>query len=154
MIATNPFVILSYVGGPALLTNATSLFVLSSSNRFALAIEAARAVAERCGDGRDEKDELRDTRKRVDLLVRALASFNVAAAMFSLGTLASIAGAAIAEIQNARILLVVIGGAAIVGVAGFIAFVTGTISLVFEARLIARIIARESRLALIRAGHA
>ena len=53
MSATNPFVILSYVGGPALLTNATGLFVLSTSNRFARAIDRARALAGR-SDGSSE----------------------------------------------------------------------------------------------------
>jgi hypothetical protein len=151
---TNPFVVLSYVGGPALLTNATSLFVLSTSNRFARAIDRARVLAERPDESGAVLDELRDAHRRVDLIVRALTSFYFAAAMFALGTLATIAGAAIADIQNSPILNAVIGGAAIVGVAGFLAFVTGAICLVFEARLTARMISREARSAFTRAARA
>lgn len=150
-MTTNPFVVLSYVGGPALLTNATSLFILSTSNRFARAIDRARALANRPDKGSDVLDELRDAHKRVDLIVRALTSFYFAAAMFALGTLATIAGAAVAEIQNAPILSVVIVGAAMVGIAGFVAFMVGAISLVFEARITARMIALESRSAFARA---
>jgi hypothetical protein len=110
-VTTNPFVVLSYVGGPALLTNATSLFILSTSNRFARAIDRARALSERSDNGMDVLEELKDAHKRVDLIVRALTSFYVAAAMFALGTLATITGAAIAEVQSAPILTVVIAGA-------------------------------------------
>jgi len=150
-MTTNPFVVLSYVGGPALLTNATSLFILSTSNRFARAIDRARVLAERSDNGIDVLEELKDAHKRVDLIVRALTSFYVAAAMFALGTLATIAGAAVAEVQNAPILTVVIAGAAIVGVAGFVAFMAGAISLVFEARITAKMIALEARSAFARA---
>src|SRR5579863_6631064 len=129
-MTTNPFVVLSYVGGPALLTNATSLFVLSTSNRFARAIDRARVLAEQPEQSEDVLAELRDAHTRVDLIVRALTSFYFAAAMFALGTLAIITGAAVAEIWNSSIFNAVIGGAAVVGVAGFLAFVTGAISLV------------------------
>lgn len=80
-------------------------------------------------------------------IVRALTSFYFAAAMFALGTLTTIAGAAVAEIQNAPILNVVIGGAAMVGAAGFLAFVMGASCLVVEARVTARMISREARMA-------
>lgn len=153
-MSTNPLVVLSYVGGPALLTNATSLFVLSTSNRFARSIDRARALAERPDQGDDVLAELRDAHRRVDLIVRALTSFYFAAAMFALGTLAIITGAAVAEIWNSSVLNSVIGGAAVVGVAGFLAFVTGAISLVFEARITARMIAREAESAFARAARA
>ena len=148
---TNAFVVLSYVGGPALLTNATSLFILSTSNRFARAIDRARVLAERPDQGDSVLEELRDAHRRVGLIVRALTSFYFAAAMFALGTLAIIAGAAVAEILNAPILNAVIGGAALVGFAGFLAFVSGAISLVIEARVTARMIAREAKIAYARA---
>lgn len=111
-MTTNRFVVLSYVGGPALLTNATSLLVLSTSNRFARAIDRARVLAERSDQAGAVLDELRDAHRRVDFIVRALTSFYFAAAMFALGPLATIAGAAISEIQNLPILNAVIGGAA------------------------------------------
>ena len=150
-MTANPFVMLSYVGGPALLTNATSLFILSTSNRFARAIDRARVLAEQPDQGKEVLDELRDAHRRVNLIVRALSSFYFAAAMFALGTLATIAGAAIAEIQNAPILNVVIAGAAIVGIGGFVAFVSGAICLVIEARVTARMISREAKMAFARA---
>jgi hypothetical protein len=148
MSATNPFVVLSYVGGPALLTNATSLFILSTSNRFARAVDRARALAGQVGMA----DELRAVHRRVTLIARAMTSFYFAAAMFALGTLGSIAGAAAAEVLDTKIVGTVIVGAAIVGLAGFVAFVIGSVGLVFEVRIAARMIAREAQSALSGAG--
>ena len=44
--STNPFVVLSYVGGPAVLTNAAALLLLSTSNRFARAVDRSRFLAD------------------------------------------------------------------------------------------------------------
>ena len=150
MTDANPFVVLSYVGGPALLTNATSLFVLSTSNRFARAIDRARALAERPEQDAESLGELRLAHRRVELIVRALTSFYLAAATFAMGTLGSIAGAAVLEIQNPTMFDLVVAGAALLGIVGFLAFVTGAVCLIFEARLAARAIAREAHMALSR----
>ena len=47
MALANPFIVLSYVGGPAVLTSATSLLVLSTSNRFARAVDRSRLLSEK-----------------------------------------------------------------------------------------------------------
>lgn len=149
-MTTNPFVVLSYVGGPALLTNASSVFIMSTANRFARAIDRARALALQ-GDtlpGEDRIAELRLAHRRVDLIARAMQCFYFAAAMFALGTLASIAGAAVSEMQNLPIFDIVVAGAALVGFAGFLAFITGAFSLVLESRLAARSVAAEADAAL------
>ncbi|HEX2593212.1 MAG TPA: DUF2721 domain-containing protein [Rhizomicrobium sp.] len=150
MAATNPFVVLSYVGGPALLTNASSVFIMSTANRFARAIDRARALSLQ-GDtlpGEDRIAEIRLAHRRVDLIARAMQCFYFAAGMFALGTLASIAGAVVSEIQNAQIFDAVVLGAAAVGFAGFIAFITGAFNLVIESRLAARAVAIEADAAL------
>ncbi len=43
-IIDNPFTALSLIGAPAILTNASSLLALSTSNRFAHAIDRARVL--------------------------------------------------------------------------------------------------------------
>jgi hypothetical protein len=45
MLSNNPFIVLSYVSGPAILTNAAALLLLSTSNRFARAIDRSRELA-------------------------------------------------------------------------------------------------------------
>jgi hypothetical protein len=150
MASTNPFVVLSYVGGPALLTNASSVFIMSTANRFARAIDRARALALQ-GDvlpGEDRIAELQLAHRRVDLIARAMQCFYFAAAMFALGTLASIAGAAVTEMQGLPVFEIVVAGAAVVGLAGFVAFITGAVSLVMESRLAAKAVAQEADAAI------
>jgi hypothetical protein len=149
-MAANPFVVLSYVGGPALLTNASSVFIMSTANRFARAIDRARELAKQSPANAepDRIEELKLAHRRVDLIARAMSCFYFAAAMFALGTLASIAGAALTESNIAAVFDAVVGGAALVGLAGFIAFVTGAVSLVLESRMAALAVAREADAAI------
>jgi hypothetical protein len=147
-MTSNPLALISYVGGPALLSNATALFILSTSNRFARSLDRARTLAEQPGESAEAQEELRDAHRRVRLIVRALTNFYFAAAVFALGTLAAIAGAALAEIQNAPMLSVIVGGAGVIGILGFVAFTVGAICLVIEARITERMFAREAKVAL------
>jgi hypothetical protein len=148
---TNPFVVLSYVSGPALLTNATSLLLLSTTNRFARTIDRSRYlsnVLSQAPGGRDnanEAEELRIVGRRIRLIGRAIAAFYLAAAMFALATVMSILGAVIAEETGGTALLdtIVISAVALGGV-GFAAFVAAALALVIEARLAIRALARES----------
>ena len=76
---TNPFVVLSYVSGPALLTNATSLILLSTTNRFARAIDRSRQLTALLGKPSPERlltveaDELRTVGRRIRLIGLAIA---------------------------------------------------------------------------------
>src|SRR5258708_39348357 len=44
-LATNPFGILTFIVAPAILTNASTVMALGTSNRFARAIDRARALS-------------------------------------------------------------------------------------------------------------
>ena len=152
---TNPFVVLSYVSGPALLTNATSLLLLSTTNRFARTIDRSRfltAALNQAPSGRDntvEAAELRIVGRRIRLIGTAIAAFYLAAAMFALATVMSILGAVIAEETGAATLLdVIVVSAVSLGGVGFAAFVAAALALVIEARLAIRALARESAAAV------
>src|SRR5258706_7661892 len=102
-LSTNPFTVLSYVSGPALLTNATALMLLSTSNRFARAIDRSRSLVkyiEGIGGPRSKEaaaEELIMSRDRVRLIARALSRFYLATGFFALATMTSIAGAVLGE---------------------------------------------------------
>jgi hypothetical protein len=152
---TNPFVVLSYVSGPALLTNATSLLLLSTTNRFARTIDRSRfltSALSRMPDGSGntlEADELRIVGRRIRLIGTAIAAFYLAAAMFALATVMSILGAVIAqEIGTTTLLDVIIVSAVALGGIGFAAFVAAALALVIEARLAIGALARESAAAI------
>ncbi len=77
MATENPFSVLSYIVAPALLTNTTALLLMGTTNRFARAVDRARAVAERVTKGvagaDPELDRLTETelgicRRRVNII--------------------------------------------------------------------------------------
>ncbi|MFL6691033.1 MAG: DUF2721 domain-containing protein [Alphaproteobacteria bacterium] len=147
MALSNPFILLSYVGGPALLTNATTLFVLSTSNRFARAVDRSRILAEKLSGGGPARpswrQEMPEVHHRVLLIGRALVCFYLAAACFAVATLGSIAGAVLSEALHAPYLSGVVTIALITGVIGFCAFITGAVLLVVESRTAVGSLSRE-----------
>lgn len=145
----SPFVVLSYVGGPALLTNATSVFILSTSNRFARAIDRARLLSEKPQEQRQAFAwELQSVHGRVALMARAMACLYVALTCFALGTAIAIAGAATAEFITGNILVVAFAAAGLAGAIGFAAFVIGAACLVMESRAAMTAVLREADAAL------
>lgn len=138
---TNPFTVLSYVSGPALLTNATALMLLSTSNRFGRAVDRSRFLVsylENLGGARSKSgaaQELVLTQKRLRLIGAALSHFYLAAGMFAMATMISIAGAVLGEYIGGIAFEAVIAFAAVCGFVGFTALVAGSISLIWESRL-------------------
>jgi hypothetical protein len=148
--ATNPFIVLSYVSGPALLTNATSLLLLSTTNRFGRSIDRSRVLAARLSDPTARTSapslerQMAMVQRRVGLMARALFGLYLSAAMFALATLASIVGAAMAELVHGTVLTLIVAAATVSGVVGFIAFVTAAAAMVAESRLAMRSLALEA----------
>lgn len=132
----NPFIVLSYVGGPAILTNAAALLLLSTSNRFARAVDRSRFLTDRADAlSAATRNELAVSGRRVRLIARAMTCLYLSAAMFSLATLLSVAGAVFAAFITGAAFGAVVTAAACSGLIGFGAFVAGAIMLVVESRL-------------------
>ena len=68
------FQVLTFIAAPALLTNASSVLVLSTSNRFARAIDRVRYLAEQ-DPSELHRHELPLVGRRVLMLNRALTAF-------------------------------------------------------------------------------
>ena len=101
-IQSNPFVILTFIVAPAILTNASALMVLSTSNRFARAVDRARDLSRQVEQARkahnlqllDRLDsELLLTERRAVLLLRAIRAFYFSLGGFAFGAFVSLAGA-------------------------------------------------------------
>lgn len=159
---SNPFTVLSYVSGPALLTNATALMLLSTSNRFARAVDRTRELVkylDGVGGSRSKADaaqELVVTQDRVRLIVRALIHFYFAAGAFVMATMISIAGGVSGEYIGGLAFDAVLMVGVLCGAAGFMTLVSGSVSLVVESRLAARTLrleAEEAVTAIHRALH-
>ena len=93
-LVTNPFAVLTFIAAPAILTNASSVMALGTSNRFARAIDRARALAaevERRAAMPEDLARLRIKQlhfasRRVLLLVRALTAFYLSLGSFAAAT--------------------------------------------------------------------
>ena len=140
---TNPFAALTLIAAPAVLTNASSVLIMSTSNRLARAVDRARTMtaelerATQAGTApaRGELAELAATEQRALMLLHALRSFYVALGGFAASALLSLMGAVLAPIfpgSLARPLEVV---AVLTGVVAVGGLVKGTLLLVRETRI-------------------
>src|SRR5262245_24903142 len=151
-LTANPFAVLTFIVAPAILTNASSVMALGTSNRFARAIDRARALATELRDREGELDAAARFRvrllgyanRRARLLVRALTTFYLSLGAFAAASLTTLLGAVFAAVQSDVLrdaAMVVAFGCGVVGVAGL---VSGSAILVFETRLTLAVVAEES----------
>ena len=155
-LANNPFAVLSFIAAPALLTNTSSLLTLATSNRFARAVDRARALAGRLegaapADSGSEEGrlllwQLESAELRVLRIIRALSAFYFAVGAFGLGTLASLVGSALEFLRwgaagQGAFWLALLAVAS--GVGGLI---TGSSLLVLESRLTGNVLRAEADL--------
>jgi hypothetical protein len=100
-LPANPFAVLSFIVAPAILTNASTLLILSTSTRLARAVDRARELSrelETCATPVSAMDaqrlrELDLAEERSVLLVRALRVFYLAVSGFASAALVSLIGA-------------------------------------------------------------
>jgi len=149
----NPFAALTFIAAPALLTNASSLLLMGTTNRLARAVDRVRALAshlEHCTPGEQIVAEadlgmMPLAEMRVRIIVRAMTAFYLAVGSFSFGTMLALVGAALVtpahEEARTWVLRLTIG-ACVIGVA---AIMSGSLALVFESRITFRILVEEAR---------
>lgn len=157
LLADNPFAVLSLISGPALLTNATGLLTLSTSNRFGLAIDRSRTlvrVLESREDTAHTALHLRQTERveqRIMLLLHALRAFYLSIGSFAAASLVSLVGAALVSSGQPLVFRLIIGLALLTGIIGIGGLVWGCSMLVHETQLAALNVRDE--LALVREIH-
>lgn len=157
LLADNPFAVLSLISGPALLTNATGLLTLSTSNRFGLAIDRSRTLVKILESREDNAHlalHLRQTdrvEQRIMLLLNALRAFYLAIGSFAAASLISLLGAALTSSGQQIVFRLIIGLASFTGVVGIGGLVWGCSMLVRETQLAALNVREE--LALVRETH-
>jgi len=103
-LSQNPFALLSLIAAPAVLTNAASVLVMSTSNRFLRASERMRSYAVKIEEHKLTPGLRALLRKQVDrterqavLLLRGLHAAYIAIGSFASASLVSILGAGLAS---------------------------------------------------------
>src|SRR5215210_5125849 len=134
---SNPFAVLSLIVAPAILTNASAVLAMSTSNRLARAVDRARDLARQLDDlpHPDSSAEnsaresarrlmaLAATEQRAVLLLRVLQSFYISLGGFATAVLTSLLGAVISLFRSgymAGVLEVVAVSAGAVAVASLV----------------------------------
>ena len=149
----NPFAVLSLIVAPAILTNASSVLVMSTSNRLARVVDRARDLSKqleaRDGMSSPETDrrlkELTAAENRTVLLLRGLRSFYVALGGFASATLISLFGAVLVPVGDVRLVraIEIVGVAA--GLTAVAAIVRGSALLLKETRIAVRVLSERIR---------
>ena len=151
---TNPFAALSLIVAPAVLTNASSILILSTSNRLARAIDRARTLAALLEQptgvpGRFaglRLKELASSEQRALMLLSALRLFYASLGAFAGAALTSLLGAALSTTHYPSLttgLELIAVGAGFLGVAGLI---FGCTLLLRETRLAVLVVSEEALL--------
>jgi hypothetical protein len=152
-IASNPFGVLTAVVAPAILTNASSVLALGTSNRLARVVDRTRIVAaERARlepgspDYQAWSGQLTALEVRAQLLLKALRLFYAGLGLFAASALVSVGGS-IAAYYNQKALFEFAAAIAILtGASAVTGLVVGCILMVRETQLAVRILAEEARI--------
>jgi hypothetical protein len=155
----NPFAALSLIVAPAILTNASSVLAMSTSNRLARAVDRARELSRQLesaeatggpvgGEGAREFNrrlaELSATEERAVMLLHVLQSFYVALGGFASATFASLLGAVMAPSGLGPAVTALEILAVIAGIVGVGAMVRGSAILIRETSVAVRIVSERA----------
>jgi hypothetical protein len=151
-LESNPFAILTFIAAPAVLTNASSVLVLGTTNRFGRNVDRARELITLL-EGRDPNTDeeaglyrqlLQLLEGRMKLLVRAMSLFYFSIGCFAAGSLTSLLGAIVATTEHQLAFRISLTVAMITGAAGLLGLFAGGWLLVRETQLALRTIIAET----------
>ena len=156
-LGVNPFAALSLIVAPAILTNASSVLVMSTSNRLARAVDRARELSKQLEATTDfsspessrRLSELQAAETRALLLLRGLRSFYLALGSFVLAALLSLLGAVLIPLQVILAIQVLEGCGITAGVVAVGSLVNGALLLLRETRIAVQVLS--DRVATVRA---
>jgi hypothetical protein len=153
-LSQNPFALLSLIAAPAVLTNAASVLVMSTTNRFLRASERMRALAVRVEEKKLTpglralvRTQVDRTEKQAVLLLGALRGAYTAIGSFATASLISVLGAGLASTAMVNVGFHVMAALALaVGVLGASALVVACARLMEATRLSMRNMSEEAAL--------
>lgn len=158
-MSNNPFAVLTAIVAPAILTNASSVLALGTSNRLGRVVDRTRIVAGYVSSfdpsSRGYKDwnsQLTALETRAQMLIKALRLFYAALGLFATSALVSVAGSTAAyygfrQLFGATaVLAIVTGASAVVGLS------VGCTLMVNETRLAVKNLTEEANLRIAHRG--
>ena len=155
---SSPLAVLSLIVAPAVLTNASSVLGMSTTNRFARASDRARELARQLEDTSEASSpqaarrlsELATAERRSLMLLAALRSIYLALGSFAFATLSALLGSVLLSMNVGGIIARTVEAVGLgAGLVALAALVHGSIMLVRETRIVVGVL--QERAASIRA---
>lgn len=152
-VAGNPFAVLTAIVAPAILTNASSVLALGTSNRLARVVDRTRVVSAELAafepespDYRMWAAQLEPLGIRVQLLVKALRLFYAGLGLFAASALVSVGGS-IATYYGQRLLFEAAAALAVLtGASAVLGLASGCVLMVRETQLAVQNLAEEAKI--------
>ena len=147
---SNPFIMLTFIVAPAVLTNACALLAMSTSNRFARAIDMAKEIARQIDSGDDMNpsrldrlvNEFTTAETRGLLLLKAMRCFYLSLSCFALIALVSLLGSVSAMLKSQAVETLFLSFVLLLGVVAVGGIVFGIILLIREIRIVMTVMHR------------
>jgi hypothetical protein len=153
LIGNNPFAVLTAIVAPAILTNASSVLALGTSNRLGRVVDRTRVVYSdmaRSASGSlaygEWMEQLTALRTRGQMLLRALRLFYAALGLFAASALVSVGGSVAAYYGQKGLFQVAAGLAVMTGASAVIGLAGGCTLMVGETRLAVQSLAKEAEI--------
>lgn len=154
--SSNPFAALTLIAAPAVLTNACSVLVMSTSNRLGRSVDRARALnslldrekeltEEETKTERMYLKELNIVQQRTVILMKSLRLFYLALGGFASSAVVSLLGALLVVYVHGVVVTVVEAIALLVGMAGVCSLIYGCFQLFHETRLAVTVLEEQAK---------
>jgi hypothetical protein len=147
----NPFAVLSLIVAPAILTNASSVLVMSTSNRLARAVDRARELSRqleeagyKSADAPLYLEEIEANERRAMLLLRGLRCFYASLGGFASATLISLLGAVLVPVAVRWAVWTLEVAGVIAGLVAVGGIVYGSMLLLRETRIAVQTLSRRA----------
>jgi hypothetical protein len=152
-VASNPFAVLTAVVAPAILTNASSVLALGTSNRLARVVDRTRIVAAEIAGLKPESPgrnawahQLEGLHLRSQLLLKALRLFYAGLGLFAASALVSVGGSAAAYYGQRLLFETMVALAVVTGTSAVIGLTAGCVLMVRETQIAVKNLTEEARI--------
>jgi Protein of unknown function (DUF2721) len=152
-LASNPFGVLTAVVAPAILTNASSVLALGTSNRLARVVDRTRIVAAHLAglepgspDHQGWAGQLSALQVRAQMLLKSLRLFYAGLGLFAASALVSVGGSIAAYYDQELVFEVAAAIAILTGASAVVGLAFGCVLMVRETQLAVHILAEEAKI--------
>ncbi len=139
-LADSPFAVLTFIAAPAILTNATSMLAMSTTNRMHRTRDRMHELFRESEDTSkplDEKfiEQVNRVERQATTLLSAMRWIYMALGSFVSATLVTLVGAVAGQLGSVLLMRIIVGAGLVLGIAGVAGLVGGCVNLFHATQL-------------------